>query len=103
MSGTISVEVVFALTGRQRLLSVDVPEGTTVAGAICRSGIADAFPDLDLLTYDVAVWGTPVDTAHRLEDGDRIEILRPLAIDPREARRQLAQAGGIMGSGKNRR
>ena len=41
--------------------------------------------DLDRL--QAGVWGRPVDRSHVLIDGDRVELYRPLAMDPREARR----------------
>jgi len=45
----------------------------------------------------VAVFGAQVGRDQRLEDGDRVEILRPLPQDPRQRRRSLARAGATMG------
>lgn len=95
--GTISVEVVFALPERQELVAVRMPAGATVADAIETSGIAGKFPGHDLSACRVGIWGRVVDRHQRLEAGDRIEIYRPLAIDPREARRKLASRGKSMG------
>ena len=44
---TIHVEVVYALPTEQPILTLDVPEGTTMAQAILQSGILDRFPEID--------------------------------------------------------
>jgi hypothetical protein len=88
--GSLRVEVVFALRNRQELIALELEPGATVAQAIEESAIADAFPDCDLATCQVGVWGHVVDRSRRLQDGDRVEIYRPLLIDPRTARRQRA-------------
>ena len=91
------VEVVFALPQQQELVGLEVAAGTTVGQAIARSGIAAKFPQHDLARCAVGVWGQPVDRARRLQDGDRVEIYRPLLIDPQDARRELAARGRSMG------
>ena len=91
------VEVVFALPEQQELVALEVAEGTTVAEAIRQSGLADRFPRHDLSRGAVGVWGQVVDRSRRLQDGDRVEIYRPLQIDPQDARRQLAAKGKSMG------
>lgn len=95
--GRIAVEVVFALPDRQELLRVALPSGSTVAEGIDASAIASRFPHQDLKSCAVGIWGRLVDRDHVLEDGDRIEIYRPLEIDPRDARRKLAAEGKSMG------
>jgi putative ubiquitin-RnfH superfamily antitoxin RatB of RatAB toxin-antitoxin module len=94
---TIAIEVVYALPERQELIAVVIPVGTTVAEAIDQSGIARKFPGQDLSRCRLGIWGRLVDGDCALQDGDRIEIYRPLLIDPREARRQLAAEGKSMG------
>ena len=94
---TITVEVVFALAERQELVTVTVPSGSSAGEAVERSAIARMFPEQDLSVCTIGVWGRLVDRDHRLQHGDRIEIYRPLLIDPREARRQLAAEGKSMG------
>lgn len=93
----IRVEVVFATPERQVLVVVKLCAGAAVDDAIEAAGIAGDFPDHDLSTYQAGIWGRPVGRDHGLQDGDRIEIYRPLAIDPREARRKLAAEGKSMG------
>ncbi len=99
MSGgnTINVEVVFALADRQELLTVAIASGATASEAIDESGIARKFPDQALSACRLGIWGRLIDGGQVLQDGDRIEIYRPLIIDPRAARRQLAAEGKTMG------
>jgi len=91
------VEVVYALPGRQRICRVAADEPLTVADAIERSGIEAEFPAEDLASARVAVWGRPASRDDTVGANDRVEILRPLLIDPREARRDLAEDGKFMG------
>ncbi|HSG59531.1 MAG TPA: RnfH family protein [Woeseiaceae bacterium] len=95
-SGTISVEVVFALPERQVLVALELGEAATVAEAIERSGLGQQFPDEAIDALPVGIWGHVTTPDHVLADGDRVEVYRPLEMDPREARRQLAQAGKTM-------
>jgi hypothetical protein len=55
------------------------------------------FPEGDLANCQAGIWGKPVGRDHRLKDGDRLELYRPLLMDPREARRKLAADGRSMG------
>ena len=96
MPGEISVEVVFALPQRQMLVDVTLEEGATLADAIEKSGLTAQFPGEQIESLPTGVWGRPVDRNHVLRDGDRVEIYRPLEIEPREARRRLAEAGRTM-------
>ena len=88
--GALRVEVVFALPERQELVALEVEEGATVGEAIEASGIAERFPGQNLFDCPVGVWGQVVDREHRVNDGDRIEIYRPLRVDPQTARRERA-------------
>ena len=81
------VEVVFALPDRQELLVVDLPDGSTVAAAIQMSRLARQFPEVDFDALQAGVWGKPTARSHVVKEGDRVELYRPLAMDPREARR----------------
>ena len=92
MSDKLSVEVVFALPQRQHLLALDLDAGTTVAEAIRQSGIESRFPDVDFGSLQTGIWGRVVARDKILEDGDRVEIYRELERDPRDARRELANA-----------
>jgi putative ubiquitin-RnfH superfamily antitoxin RatB of RatAB toxin-antitoxin module len=95
----IRVEVVYALPNEQILLKQQVPEGTTVAGAIQASGVLDKHPEIDLATNKLGIFGklTKADTV--LRDKDRIEIYSPLIADPKEVRRKRAEEGKAMKKG----
>ena len=90
-AGPVRVEVAFATRDDQVLIEVSVQEGTTVEQAIGASGLYRRFPDRDLRSCAVGVWGTLVDRERQVRDGDRIELYRPLLMDPREARRLRAK------------
>jgi uncharacterized protein len=94
---TFGIEVVFALRERQELVTVQLQDGATVADAIEQSSMQSAFPEWNLNECAVGIWGRLVERNQRLQQGDRVEIYRPLAIDPREARRALAAQGRSMG------
>lgn len=91
--GIISVEVAYARPDVQVILPVEVPDGATVADALRGSKIADRFPEIDLETAKVGIFGklTRMDTT--LKPKDRVEIYRPLIADPKEVRRQRAAEG----------
>jgi putative ubiquitin-RnfH superfamily antitoxin RatB of RatAB toxin-antitoxin module len=88
----VDVEVVYAAVDRQALLSVAVPVGTTVRAALLKSGIGEAFPELNLANCPVGIFGKVIaDPQTRpVQAGDRIEIYRPLLADPKEVRRLRA-------------
>jgi hypothetical protein len=94
----MEVEVVFARPETQSLVSVSVPPGSSVAMVIDASGVEALYPDERFDQLEVGVWGRIVDRARVVVAGDRVELYRPLQIEPREARRQLALAGRTMGS-----
>jgi len=99
MADHVQVEVVFATAETQHLESVALPAGATVADAIAMSSLAERFPDADFIALQAGIWGNPVERGHILSGGDRVEIYRPLELDPRDARRQLALLGETMGGG----
>lgn len=87
----MKVAIAYALLQRQAWVTIDMPEGATVREAIERSGIQKQFPDIDLATQKVGVFGKVVALDTVLEDGDRVEIYRPLIADPKTAK---ARKGG---------
>lgn len=86
----IHVEVVYALKHNACLLALDVPQDSTLREAINFSGILKRFPEIDLSKNPVGVFSQRRDLDDAVHDGDRIEIYRPLEIDPKEARRRRA-------------
>ena len=95
MESTIEVEVVYALAQRQTLLRIAVARGCTALDAVRLSGICREFPQIDLATARMGIFGQPIsDPQHYvLNDGDRVELYRPLLIDPKRARAARSGAG----------
>jgi putative ubiquitin-RnfH superfamily antitoxin RatB of RatAB toxin-antitoxin module len=84
---TLAVEVAYALPHEQVVIALHVPAGATIGDAIARSGIRERFPEIDWSRNRVGVFGKLRDLDSALEEGNRVEIYRPLRIDPKEARR----------------
>lgn len=95
----IRVEVAYALPGRQMILALEVPAGSTVRDAIEASGILSRFAEIDLERNRVGIFSKPVGLEQVLQEGDRVEIYRPLKADPKEVRRRLAEEGRTMRKG----
>ncbi|MER2474051.1 RnfH family protein [Photorhabdus laumondii] len=87
----ISVEVVYALPDRQYLRTVKLAQGSTVEQAIVASGLLTLRNDIDLQKNKLGVYSRPVKLTDILEEGDRVEIYRPLLADPKEMRRKRAE------------
>ena len=96
MAEPLQVEIVFALRGQQELLALSAADGATVADVIAASGLAKIFPDESLQILETGIWGHPAARDRCVQDGDRVEIYRPLQRDPRDARRELAKSGLTM-------
>lgn len=92
MADTIQVEVAYALPQKQKILTVDVEPGTTMLDAVKQSGIEHEFPELDLAEAKFGIFGKATRTPETdvVQAGDRIEIYRPLLIDPKQARANRA-------------
>ncbi len=88
----IMVEVVYALPDKQRLLRLNLPAGTNMREAVLRSGIQQHFPGLDVQQAPLGIFGKAVAKPEErvLEEGERVEIYRPLLADPKEVRKQRA-------------
>lgn len=88
---TLAVEVAYALPDRQRILTIEVTPGTTALGAVRQSAIEQEFPGLVVDDTSVlGIFGQAVPASQVLANGDRVEIYRPLLIDPKEVRRARA-------------
>ncbi len=87
----ISVEVAYALPDEQIILSLDMPADCSVEEVIKRSGILEQYPQIDLSTDKVGVFGKMCKLTATLRNKDRIEIYRKLIADPKESRRQKAE------------
>lgn len=97
----ITVEVVYALPSRQEIARLNLPAGTSAIAAVRASGLAERHPEIDLAGARLGVFGKRVAPDTPLSDGDRVEIYRPLAADPRLARR--ARVAALRKAGRPRR
>lgn len=88
MGDHIRVEVAYAEPESQWLFDVQLESGSNVEMAIRRSGLLDQAPiEADSRTWVVGIFGRKCDLQTVLEDGDRVEIYRPLHLHPMQARR----------------
>ncbi|MGV7960342.1 RnfH family protein [Photorhabdus tasmaniensis] len=87
----INIEVVYALPDRQYLRTVKLSQGATVEQAIVASGLLTLRNDIDLQKNKVGIYSRPAKLTDILEEGDRVEIYRPLLADPKEMRRKRAE------------
>ena len=90
----MKVEVVYALPREQHLVTVDLPPGSCAADAVAASGLPDRFADIDPQSTPMGVFGRHCGAAYLLSAGDRVEIYRPLQVDPKEARKLRARGRG---------
>ena len=90
------VEVVYALTHRQTLLSLEVEQGTTLKQAIELSGILKYYPQIDLHKDKTGIFGKLAKLDTVLRQKDRVEIYRPLIADPKEMHKLRASQGKSM-------
>lgn len=90
MSEQILVEVAYALPDRQTVIPLRLGAGTTVRQAIEASGMLAKHPEIDLSVNKIGIYSRPVKESELLQDGDRVEIYRPLIADPREMRKKRA-------------
>lgn len=93
----IPVEVAYALPDRQEIISLSVERGCTALDAARQSNIAGHFPEIDLENAAMGIFSKALDgkllptpDAYELEPMDRVEIYRPLLIDPKQARQARA-------------
>lgn len=84
------IEVVYALPEKQHRVHLELATGATVADALAAVGRVPPFLRLNLANVPVGIFGRLVKPADVLQAEDRVEIYRPLLIDPKEARRRRA-------------
>ena len=100
MSQHLRVTVVYAPAPRQvREFALTLPAGSTVRAAIEASGVLGLYPEIELGARKLGIWGRKVALGHVLRDQDRIEIWRPLRVDPKHARRERFNAQGARAAG----
>lgn len=95
MASLLTIEVAYARPDVQQIVTVQVPADCDIQQAIEMSGILTLFPEIDLAKQKVGVFSKMKHLADPVADGDRIEIYRPLLIDPKEARRLKAERARV--------
>ena len=100
MSSSINITVAYAPAPRQvHELSLQLPAGSTLQDALTASGLQERFPDMRLQPGDVGVWGRKAPLDQPLRADDRVEIWRPLRVDPKLARRERFGKQGARAAG----
>lgn len=84
----MKIGITYALPHRQAWLDIEVPEGTTIQDAIERSGILKQFPEINLEQQKVGIYSKVSKLDAVLNDGDRVEIYRPIICDPKTVPRK---------------
>lgn len=80
------ISVCYATPEQQVEIPLSVEKSCTLALAIRRSGLLVQFPEIELATITVGVWSKKAALDDLVSDGDRVEVYRPLVIDPKAAR-----------------
>ncbi|MFZ2525974.1 MAG: RnfH family protein [Candidatus Ferrigenium altingense] len=84
----MKIGIAYALPQRQAWFDVNLPDGATIKDAIERSGIIGQFPEIDLEKNKVGIYGKVSKLDAVLNDGDRVEIYRPITCDPKTVPRK---------------
>ena len=95
MSTRIRIEVAYATPQKQLIIEHEIDPGTLPREAIRDSGIDQHFTEIDLDNCSIGVFSKIIAPNYQLQEGDRIEIYRPLIADPKEIRRQRAAQGSV--------
>ena len=85
------IEVLYATRDRQESVVVDLGAGATAIEAVRASGLLERHPEIGSGQLKIGIHGKVVAPDLRLAAGDRVEIYRPLAADPKAARRRRAE------------
>ncbi len=85
----MQIGVAYSEPAQQLWLRIEVPDETTVLGAIEQSGILKKFPAINLASDTVGVFGKAAELDARLKPGDRVEIYRAITADPATVPRRV--------------
>jgi len=88
----MKIGIAYALPQRQAWFDIELPDGATIKDAIERSGILKQFPEIDLEKNKVGIYGKVSKLDAALNDGDRVEIYRPITCDPKTVPRKAKAA-----------
>src|SRR5210317_1885138 len=86
----VHIEIAYATPHKQVILEQEVDAGTSPREAVIESKIDQYFSGIDKKNCDIGIFGKAIRPDHELENGDRIEIYRPLIADPKEVRKKRA-------------
>lgn len=96
----VNVTVVYAPTAREvHEIALQLNEPCSVLQALQRSGLLARFPEIDNRQTVVGVWGRKAGLDQCLREHDRVEVYRPLRVDPKVARRERFVKQGSRGAG----
>jgi len=84
----IQVGVAYATSIHQVWHYVDMPLGATAIEAIKASGILNQFPEINLETQKIGIFGNIIEPDYLVQAGDRVEIYRPITVDPEKLERK---------------
>jgi len=88
----LRVSVVFSpRAGEVEQIDLVLARGATVADALAQSGLQSRHPEFDLAVLPTGIWGALCGRGDALRDRDRVELYRPLRVDPKQARRERYQ------------
>ncbi|MDP8033452.1 RnfH family protein [Pasteurella atlantica] len=91
VSNKIRVEVLYAYPEHYFLKKIELKSPLTIEQVILQSGVLSKYPEIDLKVNKIGIFSRPAKLTDLVNDGDRIEIYRPLLADPKEIRRKRAE------------
>jgi putative ubiquitin-RnfH superfamily antitoxin RatB of RatAB toxin-antitoxin module len=80
-------------------ITLELMQPCTVLQALQLSGLLARWPEIDCIGIPVGIWGRKADLRQLLHDHDRVEVYRPLRVDPKVARRERFVKQGSRGAG----
>jgi len=96
----VQVTIAYSPAPRQVLeWTVDIPGGSNAGHAVEQCGVLAEFADLAIGVLNLGIWGKSCSLNYKLKDNDRVEIYRPLRVDPKVARRERFTNQGAKGAG----
>lgn len=90
-TAVFAVNVIYALPDFQKVITININEGTSFIDAVRQSGMINFFPDLDIDQCKLGTFGRTAKHDEILKQGQRVEIYRPLIADPKDVRRRRAE------------
>ena len=88
---TLRATVALALPGRQYVVELELPDGSRVADALAAPAVRALLDSEGIVPHAVGIWSRRCAPETPLQEGDRVEVYRPLAADPKSARRERAR------------